>query len=130
MAVPAPLLRLLPQVCCAACLFCAQPPPGAGISAEAAWQCANNACETITRELAEAYTAAERTGELSLAATRYKALLAKEQTLLQERAGLGLRLTAGWSCADALVRPPACAPTCPCAHLPLRPPAQPCVAAL
>ena len=52
------------------------------------------------------------------------------KSLQTERAGLGPQLSAGWSCADALVRPPACAPTCPCAHLPCARPhslvLQPC----
>ena len=84
----------------------------------------------LAPKIEHALSAACQTGAPELLIEHYRHLVAKEQTLLQERTGLNSQLSAGWSCADALVRPPACAPTCPCAHLPLRPPAQPCDAAL
>ena len=121
---------LPPQVCCAACLCCAQQPPVAGTSAAAAWQCLDTQINELTPEVnaAEKRWVAELTNKgLELIYINRVDQLNRLQT---ERAGLGSQLTAGWSCADALVRPSACAPACPCAHLPLRPPAQPCDAAL
>ena len=84
----------------------------------------------LAPKIEHALSAASQTGAPELLIEHYRDLV-EQQKKLSERAGtLEAQLSAGWSCADALVRPPACAPACPCAHLPLRPPAQPCVTAL
>ena len=121
---------LCPQVCCAACLCCSQQQPVAGLSVGEQLVLVNAELKAVTPEV----DAAEKRllGEPGNAV--YQHLYNnrfEQQKKLSERVGtLEAQLSAGRSCADALVRPPACAPACPCAHLPFRPPAQPCDAAL
>ena len=121
-----PVLR--PQIRCAACLCCAQQPPvGGDVRAR---------LQHLDLEIADAKLEVEAAAQKWSAAPKedkaiperiYNNLAAKEQKLLDERAGLNSQLTAGWSqnaparvptplCAHPPVRPLAPAPTCPCAR--------------